>query len=81
MSLAKRKLAYRVDEFCDALAISRTTVYKYISQNKIPVIKVGTRTLIPTSVLHEIIRGERVLDDETVKPLAHRVPEGTVSFP
>ena len=72
MSLSKRKLAYRVDEFCDALAIGQTTAFKYIALGKIPVIKVGRRTLIPASVLHEIIRGERVLDDETVKPLAHR---------
>lgn len=77
MSLTKRKLAYHVSEFCDALSISRATVYKYIAMGKIPIIKVGARTLIPTSVLHEIIRGERVLDDATVKPLAHRNPTET----
>ena len=60
--MASEKLAYRVDEFCAAIGIGPTSAYKYIALGTLPTIRVGRRTLIPASVVGEIVRGERVLD-------------------
>lgn len=43
------RAAWRVDEFCAAYRISRTTLYKLIKVGKIRAIKIAGRTLIPSA--------------------------------
>lgn len=38
--------AYRVDEFCEAFRISRTTFYEELKKEAITIFKVGKRTLV-----------------------------------
>lgn len=40
------KEAYRVTEFCQRYAISRTSLYEEINANRLRIIKRGRRTLI-----------------------------------
>lgn len=41
------KLVYTIDELCQAVGISRATVYKEIKEQRLRVRKVGKRTLVP----------------------------------
>jgi excisionase family DNA binding protein len=43
------RAALTVAEFCAALSIGRTTFYEQVRAGRIRVLKVGTRTLVPTS--------------------------------
>ena len=45
------RLLATVQEACAELRIARTSIYKLINQNKIGVIKIGRRTLIPRAEL------------------------------
>ena len=40
------KVAYRVNDFCKAHGVGRTTTYKLIAEGKIKAVKIGGRTLI-----------------------------------
>ncbi len=40
------KLALSIDEFCDAFGVGRTKVYDEINAGRLPIIKVGKRTII-----------------------------------
>jgi excisionase family DNA binding protein len=40
-------LAYRVNDFCRAIGLGRSTVYELIRKGEIRTVKVGGRVLIP----------------------------------
>ncbi len=42
-------LAYRVDDFARAIGLSRVTLYKMAKANKLKLIKIAGRTLVPAS--------------------------------
>ncbi|MBK9585763.1 MAG: helix-turn-helix domain-containing protein [Alphaproteobacteria bacterium] len=44
-----------VMEFCQAVNLGKTSVYKLINEGKISAVKLGKKTLIPRSVVHEFI--------------------------
>lgn len=48
-------IAYRVNDFCQAIGLSRTTVYDLIKGERLRVIKIAGRTLIPASEAHRLL--------------------------
>lgn len=48
-------LAYRVDEFCAAAGLGKTTVYSLIAEGKLASIKIGKRRLIPREAARALI--------------------------
>jgi excisionase family DNA binding protein len=53
---ATERLAYRVDEACRALGISRTTLYKLIASGELRTVMVGGRRLIPLEAAEALVR-------------------------
>ena len=51
------KLAYSVQEACQALGIGRALAYELIRSGRLHSIKVGARRLIPASALQEFLGG------------------------
>jgi excisionase family DNA binding protein len=49
------KLAYSVNEVCQSLSLSRTTVYEFIAKKRLRSFKVGAKTLIPADSLRKLI--------------------------
>lgn len=49
------KLAYSVNEACQALSLSRTTVYEMIAAKRLRSFKVGVKTLIPAESLQRLV--------------------------
>ena len=49
------KLAYTIPQAVDACGISRRTLYRYISNKALPIVKIGQRTLIRHSDLATFI--------------------------
>lgn len=49
------KLAYTIPQAVDACGISRRTLYRYISDKTLPIVKIGQRTLIRSSDLATFI--------------------------
>ena len=49
------KLAYTIPQAVDVSGISRRTLYRYISNKSLPIVKVGQRTLIRTADLVSFI--------------------------
>jgi excisionase family DNA binding protein len=54
-----KRLAYSVEEACQALGIGRALTYELIMSGRLHSIKVGARRLIPASALHEFLGGVR----------------------
>jgi excisionase family DNA binding protein len=52
-----KKLAYSVEEACQALGIGRALTYELIMSGRLHSIKVGARRLIPASALQEFLAG------------------------
>jgi excisionase family DNA binding protein len=52
-----KKLAYSVEEACQALGIGRALTYELIMSGRLHSIKVGARRLIPSSALAEFLGG------------------------
>jgi excisionase family DNA binding protein len=50
-----KKLAYSVEEACQALGIGPVLMYDLINAGRIHSVKVGARRLIPTSALAEFL--------------------------
>jgi excisionase family DNA binding protein len=44
-----------IKEFCEEARISRTTVYRHLKSGALPSLKVGSRVLIPSSIISEPI--------------------------
>jgi excisionase family DNA binding protein len=51
------KMAYSVAEACAVLGLGRTRLYEEIKAGRIPVKKIGKRTLIPVSGLVTFLKG------------------------
>lgn len=49
-------LAYRVADFCARIGISASTFWKLVSEQKIRVIRIGGRTLVPADEAARILR-------------------------
>jgi excisionase family DNA binding protein len=52
-----KKLAYSVEEACQALGIGRALAYELLMSGRIHSIKVGARRLIPASALADFLGG------------------------
>jgi excisionase family DNA binding protein len=52
------KLAYSIREACQTSSLGRTTIYAHIAAGRLPVVKVGGRTLIPAAALEALLAGE-----------------------
>lgn len=50
--------AYRVQDFCKAFGVSRSTVYNLINDGKLPDIRVAGRRLIPADAAENLLRRE-----------------------
>lgn len=50
--------AHRVKDFCQRIGISPSTFWKLVSQQKIRVIRIGGRTLIPHSEVLRLLNTE-----------------------
>jgi excisionase family DNA binding protein len=54
-SPSPERLAYRIGEFCHAIGLGRTRVYREIANGRLEVVKVGRRTLVPRRAADEFI--------------------------
>lgn len=63
-----QRIAYSVDEVAKATGLGRTTLYSFIKQGRLPVVKLGKRTLIRNDDL------QRFLTPEPVRPEAVALP-------
>ena len=52
------KLTYSIKETCRVTSLSRSTVYKAIADQRLRIIRVGGRTLIPAESLRGFLAGE-----------------------
>lgn len=52
------KLAYSIKEACQASSLGRTTIYSHIAAQRLKVVRLGGRTLIPAESLHALIAGD-----------------------
>ena len=52
-------LAYGIDDAAMALGIGRVSVYRLVNENKLRLVKVGRRSLIPASSVRALL-GEAV---------------------
>ena len=50
------KLAFRIDEACQALGIGRTSLYELAKTGEIRLIKIAGRTLVPLTELERLTR-------------------------
>jgi len=48
--------AYRIDEFCRAFGLSRSTVYTLMDAGKLASVKVGRRRLIPVEAAEALLK-------------------------
>jgi len=55
-SRATDKRALRVNEFCEAYGLSRSTVYKLMSEGKLTTVLVGGRRLIPVEAAEALLQ-------------------------
>jgi excisionase family DNA binding protein len=53
---APEKRALRVNEFCAAYGLSRSTTYKLIAAGKLKTVTVGKRRLIPVEAAESLIK-------------------------
>jgi excisionase family DNA binding protein len=52
------RLAYRVDEFCRVAGLSRSTIYKLMSEGRLRTVRVAGRRLIPADAARALLAGE-----------------------
>lgn len=50
--------AYRVQDFCKAFGVSRSTVYNLINDGKLRSVRVAGRRLIPADAAEALLNGE-----------------------
>jgi excisionase family DNA binding protein len=50
--------ALRINEFCKAYGVSRTTAYKLIAEKKLPLCKIGGRSLIRVEDAERLLSAE-----------------------
>lgn len=49
------RLVYTIREACQVSTLGRATIYNHINANRLRVVRVGGRTLIPADSLHELL--------------------------
>lgn len=52
------KLAYSIAEACRATSLGRTSIYAHIKSNRLSVVRIGGRTLIPAAELEAFLAGD-----------------------
>ncbi len=57
MTEPTEKLAYSIKEACKATSLSRTTIFSHISAQRLHVVRIGGRTLIPADSLRTFLTG------------------------
>jgi excisionase family DNA binding protein len=55
--IASEKRAYRVNDFCAAHGVSRSTVYKMMKAGTLRTVLVGGRRLIPKDAAEALLNG------------------------
>jgi excisionase family DNA binding protein len=53
-----RPLAYRVDDFCKQIGISRTSFYELLKKGKIRTVLIAGRRLIPASEVERLLSAD-----------------------
>ena len=48
--------ALRINSFCEAYGISRSTAYRLIAEGKLKTVKVGNRRLVPVDVAEALLK-------------------------
>jgi excisionase family DNA binding protein len=69
---AHEPLAYRVNDFCHVIGLSRSKVYELISEGRLPTIKVGSRRLIPHHAAKKLIEEATAAPDRRLNPLSRK---------
>lgn len=49
------KLAYSIPEAAAAISVSRATLYRLINSNDLPIVKIGSRTVVRHSDLESLL--------------------------
>lgn len=62
-------LAYRVNDFCQVVGISRAKFYQELKSGNISVVKVGTRTLIPAKNADEWLNSKVLSNNQIISNL------------
>ncbi|PPQ26647.1 hypothetical protein CCR94_22035 [Rhodoblastus sphagnicola] len=57
MTMQQEKLAYRVNDFCKAIGLSRSTFYKLLSEGKVKTVSIGGRRLVPVCEAERLLNG------------------------
>jgi excisionase family DNA binding protein len=55
------KLTYSIPEVCEALQISRTTLWKLVRSRRLKPVRIGRRVLFPLRGIDEFLNGERTV--------------------
>ena len=55
MNSANEVLAYRINDACRALGLSRTTIYRLISAGQLKPVQIAGRTLIPRGEIEALM--------------------------
>lgn len=51
-------LAYRVDDACRAIGISRSKLYELVRDKKLNLVRIGGRSVVPADSLRALLEGE-----------------------
>jgi excisionase family DNA binding protein len=51
-------IAYRVNDACRLLSISRSHLYDLVAEGKVRLVKIGNRSLVPASEIARLVAGE-----------------------
>ena len=49
------KMAFRVQEFCDAIGLSRSSFYNLVKAGKLKTVVIGGRRLVPASEIARLL--------------------------
>lgn len=52
------RAAYRINEFAEMLGVSRATIWNRIAAGQLKVVRFGGATLVPSSELDRLLKGE-----------------------
>jgi excisionase family DNA binding protein len=55
---AAPRRALRVNEFCEAYRVSRSTAYRLIAEGKLKTVKVGNRRLVPVDAAEALLESK-----------------------
>lgn len=52
------KIAYSINEACEATSLKRTTMYELIKNGDVQATRIGKRTLVTAASLHALVLGK-----------------------